>query len=118
MVTWFWCILIYMVLGLAAFSGSTILGLPVQQRLCSAVLVLCAGMSTMFANWGLQFRCPMNSIRKVFVELLRWILLWIIINNMYNMYSLVVFFTMVWFWSVLECAQPALSIYDRNTYFD
>lgn len=118
MITWFWSIAVFLFLGIGSLGGSILLDLPVQQRLSVVVLFVCAGVSTMFANCGMQFRCPMKTVRNIFVEVLRWVMLCILINHMYTMYSFVVFCTILWFWTVLESAQPCYSIYDRNTYYD
>lgn len=68
-----------------------------------------------FMNYpGSELKCNIKLVRKCSLEVLRWTLLVILVYNIINVYTIVIFTSEIWIWWMLELLQP--KIRERITY--
>lgn len=68
-----------------------------------------------FMNYpGSELKCNIKLVRKCSLEVLRWTLLVILVYNIINVYTIIIFTSEIYIWWMIELLQP--KIIERITY--
>ena len=68
-----------------------------------------------FMNYpGSELKCNIKLFRKCSLEVLRWTLLVILVYNIINVYTIIIFTSEIYIWWMIELLQP--KIRERITY--
>lgn len=68
-----------------------------------------------FMNYpGSELKCNIKLVRKCSLEVLRWTLLVILVYNIINVYTIIIFTSEIYIWWMIELLQP--KIRERITY--